>query len=395
MKIWKQLLICVALAAVIGAGFVMWHPAAPEMLARFGLDRFVPSSLAQETTERPGQGGQSGQQRRGGREALVVVSKVVEQNTNGRISAIGSGQASRTVSVRPTVAGQISAMNVVSGGRVAAGDVLITLNEQTEKLALERAQLSLQTAQERFDRVNSLFDRGSISSVEVELARDTLDLAELELRDAELALSRRTITAPISGTLGILSVGVGDYVSSQNEVATIDDRSQIVVDFFVPERAASLMQVGLPVTVMPTAMPGETFEGNILVTDNRIDEASRTLRVRASIPNPDSTLRAGMSFEIVIDVPGETYPAIDPLALQWDSAGSYVWRIADNKAERVPAVIIQRNSNAVLVKSEINAGDLIVVEGIQSVRNGAAVNVANTDELGSENADVPSSDAGA
>lgn len=390
MKIWKQLLICLALAAFIGAGFVMWHPAAPELLARSGIDRFIPSSLAQETTQSAAQSGQ----RRGGREALVVVSKVVEQNTNGRITAIGSGQAARTVSIRPTVAGQISAMTVVSGGRVEAGDVLITLNESTEQLALERAQLSLQTAQERFDRVSSLFDRGSISSVEVELARDTLNLAQLELRDAELALSRRTITAPISGTLGILSVGVGDYVSSQNEVATIDDRSQIVVDFFVPERAASLMQVGLPVTVMPTAMPGEAFEGNILVTDNRIDEASRTLRVRASIPNPDSTLRAGMSFEIIIDVPGETYPSIDPLALQWDSDGSYVWRITDNKAQRVPAVIIQRNSNSVLVKSEIKAGDLIVVEGIQSVRNGAGVNIANADEVAAENVEPTSPDAG-
>ena len=396
MKIWKQFLVCLALVAALAGSLIIWHPEAPAMLAKYGLDRFIPASLAQNTETsgaqngqaggqpREQRGGQGGQRRGGGREALVVVSTVEEKTTNDRITAIGSGQAARTVSLRPTVAGQIASVSITSGANVKAGDVLITLDTSEEKLSLERAELNLQPAQDRYDRLNTLFSRGSIGSVEVDAARDALNLAKLAARDAELALSRRIITAPIDGTIGILTVSNGDYVTSQNDIATIDDRSQIVVDFFVPERQAGLMDIGLPVTVIPTALPGERFTGTVLATDNRIDEASRTLRVRAAIPNPDSKLRAGMSFEIVMEFPGQSYPSIDPLALQWDSQGSYIWQVTDNKANRVPAIIVQRNNDSILVKSDITAGDTIIIEGVQSVRNGAAVNIVNQEGKASE-----------
>ena len=381
MKLWKQTLISLVLVTIAVCSWLYFNPQGQVLLAQYGLDRFVPNSTGEMAN---GQKPQGGQRPGGNRGALVTVALVQEDITRGRINALGSGQAARTVSIRPSVAGQIGAINVSSGLKVEAGDVLIELEAAEEKLALERAQLGLKTTEDKLERLSKLFERGSISTVEVEAARDEVSLARLAERDAQLALERRTVTAPIGGTLGILTVSVGDYVTSQNDVATIDDRSQIVVDFFVPERNASLMAVGLPVTILPTALPGEEFTGTILATDNRIDEASRTLRVRASIPNPESRLRAGMSFEIVMDFPGESYPAIDPLALQWDSNGSYVWRVRDNRAERVPAIIIQRNSDSVLIKSELSVGDMIITEGVQSVRGGAAVNIANAEDIPSD-----------
>lgn len=378
MKLWKQLLLSLVLIAV---AFVTWlwaYPGAHEVLVRNGLERislFPPAAEA-------GKGGASGGQQasgqgggRGAREAIVVVAPVGEGLVNDRLTAIGTGQAVRSVSVRTLVSGQIAEIPVRPGSKVNRGDVLIRLDAAQEELAVERARLTVADAKAKVDRLQSLVASSAVSSVEADQARNALSTAEVALKEAELDLARRTVTAPIGGSLGILAVNAGDYVTSQSEIASIDDRSQILIEFFVPERFASGMDVGKEVTASASSRPGERFSGEISAVDNRVDEASRTLRVRAQIANPDDTLRAGMSFEVTVGFAGERWPSVDPLAIQWDSAGAYVWKVADGKGQRVDVAIIQRNSDSVLVKAELEAGDEVVTEGVQSVRPGAAVRI--------------------
>ena len=364
------------------AAFLAWSaffPGAHDILARNGLESvsfFAPADGEKpngSAASGPRSGGPGGA--RGAQEALVVVAPVGTGLVNDKLTAIGTGQAVRSVSVRTLVSGQISEIPVRPGGKVERGDVLIQLDAAEEELAVERAKLAVQDAQAKSDRLQSLVASRAVSSVEAETAQNSLDAAKVAIREAELDLSRRTVTAPISGSLGILAVDTGDYVTNQTEIASIDDRSEILIEFFVPERFTSGMEIGKQVTATAISRPGETFAGQISAVDNRVDEASRTLRVRALIGNDDDTLRAGMSFEVSVAFEGETWPAVDPLAVQWDSTGAYVWQIADGKAERVDVSIIQRNSDSVLVKADLTEGDEIVTEGVQSVRPGAAVSI--------------------
>lgn len=378
LKLWKQVLLSLVLIAV---AFVTWswvYPGAHDVLVRNGLERislFAPSADAEKGNAAGTQraGGPGG--RRGAREAIVVVAPVGEGIVNDKLTAIGTGQAVRSVSVRTLVSGQIVDIPVRPGSKVERGDVLIRLDAAQEELAVERAKLTVKDAKAKVERLESLVASRAASSVEADQARNAFDAAKVALREAELNLARRTVTAPISGSLGILAVNAGDYVTSQSEIASIDDRSQILIEFFVPERFASGMEVGKEVTATASSRPGERFTGTISAVDNRVDEASRTLRVRAQIANPDDTLRAGMSFEVTIGFEGERWPAVDPLAIQWDSAGSYVWKVVDGKGERVDVAIIQRNSDSVLVKADLEVGDEVVTEGVQSVRPGAAVTI--------------------
>ena len=123
-------------------------------------------------------------------------------------------------------------------------------------------------------------------------------------------------------------------------------------------------------------MPTSELSGVIDAIDNRVDQASRTLRVRARIDNPDDTLRAGMSFSVSVRFPGDTYPTVNPLAIQWSADGSFVWRVQDEKSQRVPVKIIQRNSDKVLVDAKLAKGDALVIEGVQRLRDGGAVRIA-------------------
>jgi RND family efflux transporter MFP subunit len=394
LKLWKQLLLSLVLIAV---AFVTWswaYPGAHDVLVRNGLERislFPPAADAAKSGASGAQqaGGQGGG--RGAREAIVVVAPVGEGLVNDKLTAIGTGQAVRSVSVRTLVSGQIAGIPVRPGSKVERGDVLIRLDAAEEELAVERAKLTVADAKAKVDRLQSLVASSAVSSVEADQARNALATAEVALRETELDLARRTVTAPIGGSLGILAVNTGDYVTSQSEIASIDDRSQILIEFFVPERFASGMEVGKQVVASASSRPGERFSGEISAVDNRVDEASRTLRVRAQIANPDDTLRAGMSFEVTIGFEGERWPSVDPLAIQWDSAGAYVWKVADGKGQRVDVAIIQRNSDSVLVKAELEAGDEVVTEGVQSVRPGAAVRIIG----GSLKPDSSSEPAGA
>jgi RND family efflux transporter MFP subunit len=117
--------------------------------------------------------------------------------------------------------------------------------------------------------------------------------------------------------------------------------------------------------------------GRLTAVDNVVDRASRTLRVQAVVDNAEDRLREGMAFEVTMDFPGETYPSVDALAVQWSSTGAFVWKIEDGKAQRVPVVIRQRNPDRVLVDGALSAGDQVVIEGVQTLRPGAEVRPAD------------------
>ncbi len=169
------------------------------------------------------------------------------------------------------------------------------------------------------------------------------------------------------------AVSAGNTVTSQSVVTTIEDTSHILVSFWVPERYASAITTGMPLTAAAVALPGQTIAGEVSAIDNRIDPASRTLKVEAAIPNDEGRLRPGMSFSVSMSFAGEQFPSVDPLAIQWSSAGSYLWKFVEGKVERVPVEIIQRNSDGVLVKAELAEGDHVVTQGVQQLTAGASV----------------------
>ena len=374
MSFWKQLAISLVVIVVAGGLWLRFFPGAPQMLERWGLDWAVAAvpGLAND-------GGQPGTDGAGGfgqQPGLVVAARIATATINDRLSAIGTGKALNSVSVTPFASGRLTEILAEAGSRVEAGDTLATLDSETEEISLDRARIALADAEARLERIRALRTSNTATAVQLNEAELAASNARLAVRDAELALARRSIVAPISGLVGILPVSVGNAITAQTEVATIDDRSRLVVDFWVPERFAGMISVGQPVSAASVARPDETYRGEVSAIDNRIDAQSRTLRVQARVANDDDRLRAGMSFQVEMAFPGDTYPAVDPLAIQWGTDGAFVWAVdPGGMARRVGVRIIQRNTDSVLVSGDFNGADSVVTEGIHSVREGAAVRV--------------------
>jgi RND family efflux transporter MFP subunit len=278
-------------------------------------------------------------------------------------------------------------LRVKPGQRVKAGEVIARLDDAVETVAVSQAKVAMKAAEAKLNRNEDL--KKIISQAEYQDAQSAVESARLAVSAAEIAMQRRVVHAPIDGIAGIVNVDTGDYVTVSTPLVTIDDRSRLLVDFWVPERFTGLIREGQMVEARPIARPGKSYPGKIEAIDNRIDPASRTLHIRAEIENEGDTLRAGQSFEVVLNLPGDTWPSVSPLAIQWDSEGSYVWRVGkDNKIERIAAAIIQRNPDDVLVDAKIVPGDRVVIEGLQRLRNGVVVRIFGEKEKPEKVADA-------
>jgi len=376
MAAWKQIVLALVVLLVAAAAWVRFFPGAPAVLARWGIETEWANAATQRSDASTG-----GQSRQGGGrsgpQTPVITAIVGPATINDRLQAIGTGRANATVAVAPYDSGRMTEVLVTSGMLVKKGTVIARLDSDAEEIALERARIAVTDAQGKYDRTQALSKSNAATAVQLADADVALRNARLAERDAEVKLERRSIVAPITGVIGILPIEAGNYVTSQTTVATIDDRSSIAIDFWVPERFASAIRVGAPLTASLVAQPGQSFNGTVSAVDNRLDEKSRTLRVQARIENTDDRLRAGMSFQVVMGFPGDTYPSVDPLAVQWGTEGAFVWAIRDGKARRTPVTIVQRNSEMVLVDADLVPGDQVVTEGIHAVREGADVLIAS------------------
>ncbi|MBT9370999.1 efflux RND transporter periplasmic adaptor subunit [Rhizobium sp. CSW-27] len=403
MRIWKQVILSLA---VLLAGLCLWlfvRPDAASTLESLGVPRQLVSFLSPAATgdgsaagtpsDRPvaqgaapsggqgaGQGGGPGGGQGGAapRGALVVTHAVEAGTVNDRLSAIGDGQAIQSVVVMPQASGTITEIRVSSGQKVRKGDVLARLDDEEQRIERDKAQVALRSAVEKSQSYRNLQSVARLDVLDAQIAEES---ARLALSTAELNLRRRDIVAPIDGVAGIVAVNIGDNVTTQTSIVMLDDRSEILVDFWAPERFVTQLKPGLAVEASSVSRPGQNFSGEIESIDNRVDSASRTIRVRARIDNASDVLRAGMSFQVGMRFPGDSYPAVDPLAVQWDAEGAYVWRVDEAKARKVRVKIIQRNPDRVLVDAMLDAGDQVVTEGLQRVREGQPVRVQGAAQM--------------
>ena len=324
----------------------------------------------------------AGDERRNGgdRGVPVIVDAAAEATDAVSLDAIGTARAARHVVLYPETDGEIVEFSVQSGARVAKGDVILRLDSRNAALAVRVAQTRVKESESALARARQLRANNVRSAANVEDAEFVLERTQLELAQAREALADRTLRAPFDGIVGIPKVEAGDRVDDETEIITIDDRTTLLVEVEVAERFLSRLALGMPVTARTPTFPDAPVGGDVVKIDSRVDPVSRTVLVRAEFDNPNDSLRPGMSFFVNMMLPGATYPSVPELALQWRDGKSYVWKIVDGTAKRIPVTAKRRLNDQVLVEGDVQAGDLVVVEGVQRLRNGRTVSLVGEGE---------------
>lgn len=367
----RQIVVSAVLLGVATLGAAALSGEVRGLLGRLGLDA-SPLALASIEPDRPRQAGPGGP-------VTVVMARAETALAATELRTIGTGRALRSVTLYPQAAGVVTEIGFVPGERVEKGHVLAALDHEAEDIALARAELALQAASDALERQTRLAGRNATARVTLDAALRARDTALLDLREARLALERRLVRAPFAGVLGLAQLEVGDMARPDTPIAVIDDRSRLGIELVVPERFAAQIRLGQTVEAETVVWPGRRFTGTIVAIDNRIDPKSRTLELRAAIPNHDDLLRPGYSFSVTLRFPGRQHVGVPVMALQWSAEGAHVWAVREGRAVRVPVTLVERRGPLVLVDGALAPGERVVVEGLHRVRPGAELAEAAAD----------------
>lgn len=306
----------------------------------------------------------------------VTIFDVQVVPINERVAAVGSGRARRQVTITTRQAGIVEKVLFEGGEMVKANQPLAQLRSETEQIAVETAEAQRELAAAAVERLKQLTE-GVVTRVARAEADTALKVADAALRRAREELDRMTIRAPFDGIMGLTNLQIGDYISAGTPIATLDDRTSILVEFTVPESVAPQIKKGLSLRASLVTRSGENYDGTIDAVGTRIDPETRTLAVRGEIPNPSLSLIPGSTFSISVRLTGQATPLVPGLAVQWDRRGAFVWRVTPkNAVERVDIAIVSRNGDRVMVDAALKAGDKVVQEGGDQLQPGQTIRVA-------------------
>lgn len=344
----------------------------------------------------PGQGGgPPGGARQGGGAGfgqtqlpLVVVSTVKRAPIYDVIEALGTAQANESVTITAKVTDTVRRVNFQDGDFVKAGDVLVELTNQEEEASLAEARANLDDAENQLRRQQEIHDKGLGSASEFDLAKSRAAAQQARLNTVVARLKDRVITAPFSGLLGFRQVSPGTMVSANTAITSIDDINTIKLDFTVPETFLGTMNIGAKVIAESVSYPDRKFEGTVKTVGSRVDPVTRSVTVRAHVPNQDHALRPGMLLTVQV-VTAEHLALVVPEGAVFQVQNrAYVFTAADNVAHQTQIEIASRRFGLVEVVNGLKEGDVIVTEGIVKLREGQKFRTNDAETAVSDRSEV-------
>lgn len=311
---------------------------------------------------------------RGAEHSVRIIAEPVRlTNEAAKVEAVGTARAERAATIFPETSGLVTSVNFVSGQYVEKGAVLAQLDNVQQRLAVAKAEIALKDAQQLLERYQRIDVPGAVSTSQIDAAKTAVEAAKVDLDVAKELLADRVVRAPFSGYVGFTDIDAGARVTQSTEITRIDDRDVLFVDFSLPEQLFGQIETGSILHVDPFASVDARVEAEVTVVGSRINVEQRSFTVRAAIDNSADVLRPGMSFRVSFDVAGDAYPEVPEASIVWGGDGPYLWAVEDGKAKRMPVTIINRKEGRVLVRADLQEGDLIIAEGVQKVRDGTPV----------------------
>jgi membrane fusion protein (multidrug efflux system) len=328
----------------------------------------------------------------GGAPPVLAAAAAMHTFTDG-LQALGSAQARESIVLTPKVADTIRALRFDSGDRVRQGQVLVEMSSVEQAADLAEVRAANEAAQEELRRYQELYDRGFASQARLDTVRAAADAAQARLNAGGSRIADRTIRAPFAGVVGLRTASPGQYMRPGDQIGTLDDVSEIKLDFDVPETQIARVQPGVEIVARTAAYPDRVFTGRIANVDSRVDPNTRTVRVRAMLPNRDEVLRPGMLLTVEVRSNPRQALAIPEIAILDQADGAYVYRVvAREGAQSVDLVRIrtgQRAGGMAEVLEGLNVGERVITEGVQSVRPGQPVQLGEPPASNAANAPLP------
>jgi RND family efflux transporter MFP subunit len=294
------------------------------------------------------------------------------------------------VQIQPQVDGHVSKIIASSGDKVSAGMPLLVIDPSrqaatvTNQKAIHDANVAARDlARDQFARIKRLYAGGAATRQDLDRAQTALRQAEAQVASTEaqtkvqvVELHRYRVVAPVGGTVGDIPVRIGDYVTPQTVLTTLDDNDALEAYVDVPVERAAGLKLGTPVEIIDDT--GKVLAPcEVTFVSPRADPATQMILVKAKVDNESNVLRSGQFTRARIVWSNHEGPAVPVLAVQRRAGQPFVWLVNDGgggmTAEQRAVQLGPIQGQQYPVTGGIKAGDRIVVSGVQKLRPGARV----------------------
>lgn len=307
--------------------------------------------------------------------AKVVTHQVELQHIIDEIDALGTANANESIEIQPRISSLIETVVFKEGQFVDKGEILVHLEDNEIVAGLALAEANLEESRSLYDRSLSLADTQAISASNLEqlLAQVRVNAAQVEA--ARARLNNTVIRAPFSGRVGLRRISPGSFVNTSTIITTLDDVSQIKLDFSVPEAFLTVLSEGMNISASSLVYPDQVFKGVVASIDTRLDPVSRAVQVRAVIPNDDGLLKPGMFMSVELQRDRGQLIVAPEQAIVPEGSRQYVFVVADGVAEKRRVQLGRRIPGFVAIDSGLEAGESVITEGTHKVSDGSPVEV--------------------
>lgn len=317
--------------------------------------------------------------------ATVTTADAHEATWQPALRAVGTFVPTQGIVVSAQLDGAVTKVAFESGAVVKAGDLLVQQDVSTEHAQLEHAQAAAELARLTRERAKQLRIQESNSASELDIAEATFQQARANVATIQAAIEKKTIRAPFAGRLGIRQVHLGQFLRSGAAIVPLQALDPIYFNFALPQQNAAQATVGQTVNITVDAFPGQALAGTITAINPGVDEATRTLELQATLPNPGDRLQPGMFGAAAVQLSATERVVTVPLsAIVYNPYGNAVYLV--EKAADAPGLVARQQfvqtgatrGNQVAILKGVTAGATVVTAGQLKLRNGSSIVVNNT-----------------
>lgn len=304
-------------------------------------------------------------------EGYVVKTEVFQND----YTASGSLLPNEEVEIHPEITGRVTNISFKEGGHVRKGQILVQLYNADIRAQLQKLRAQRQLQVKLQDRQRELLNIGGISRQDYEATQTQIKSIDADIAFAQAQLTTTRIVAPFDGTIGIRNISVGAVVSPATVIATLQQTSQLKMDFSVPDKYRNLLKPGKEVFFTVNNLQ-DRMSGKISAVDPGADVMTRTVKVRAVVPNKSGKLVPGAFAEVLIPFESDYSAIMVPSnAVIPTTKDKKVVVVNNGKAELHVVELGNRTSDKVEVVKGLEAGDTVIVTGIMQVKPGMDVKI--------------------
>ncbi len=321
----------------------------------------------------------------------VSTATAQSQSWEGTLSAVGSITAAKGVVVSNDAPGVVSHIYFESGAVVRQGQTLVNLDTSVERAQLASSRAKMDLATLTVNRSRALVKSNTIAQAEADNDESQLKTASTDANAIAAQIDRKIVRAPFSGRLGIREINLGQYLNSGTRITVLEAIDTVYVDFTLPQQRLGEIKIGMPIRVTIEGTEGVPREGTITAVDPEVDSTTRTIKVRAAVPNKEETLRPGMFANVSVVLPDQgTLVTVPTTSLVHASYGDSVFVVEDKKDDSAgpggsPRQVARQQfvrvgasrGDFVAILDGVAAGQAIVSAGAFKLRNGSAITVNN------------------